>query len=102
MKQRHPVAQAVRQLRIALGESQQQFAYRTKTAIRTIARYETTDPPGGKRLMDFETLAREKGLADLADIFRKARENELEPTHRAPFPRKLAFRNEESCGSQRA
>jgi len=32
----------------ALGESQQAFAYRMKTAIRTVARYETSTPPKGK------------------------------------------------------
>src|ERR1051326_1775861 len=35
------ITEAVRKLRKAIGESQQEFAYRMKTAIRTIARYET-------------------------------------------------------------
>ena len=35
------VSKAVRELRQTLHESQQAFAYRMQTAVRTIARYET-------------------------------------------------------------
>jgi transcriptional regulator with XRE-family HTH domain len=67
-----PVADAVRQLRTALGESQQAFAYRMKTAIRTIARYETVRPPKGKALADFFRVASETGNEELAILFRNA------------------------------
>lgn len=67
-----PVSEAVRSLRVALGESQQAFAYRMKTAIRTIARYETTRPPKGKALSEFYGVANENGNQDLAAVFRNA------------------------------
>jgi DNA-binding transcriptional regulator YiaG len=41
------VTKAVRELRQTLHESQQSFAYRMQTAVRTIARYETVRPPRG-------------------------------------------------------
>jgi transcriptional regulator with XRE-family HTH domain len=71
-RQVDPVAEAVRQLRTALGESQQAFAYRMKTAIRTIARYETVRPPKGKALADFFRVASETGNEELAILFRNA------------------------------
>jgi len=46
-KTKDPLCETVRKLRTALGESQQAFAYRMKTAIRTVARYETSAPPKG-------------------------------------------------------
>ena len=66
------VSVAVRALRTALGESQQAFAYRMKTAIRTIARYETARPPKGLILIAFLNVAVAAGEHDLAKIFRKA------------------------------
>jgi DNA-binding transcriptional regulator YiaG len=49
---------AVRELRRVLGESQQAFAYRVKTAIRTIERWETVRPRKGRMLAGpFETAA---------------------------------------------
>lgn len=71
-QQTNPVSEAVRSLRVALGESQQAFAYRMKTAIRTIARYETTRPPKGKALSEFYRVATENGNQDLAAVFRNA------------------------------
>ena len=71
------VSQAVRDLRHAYEESQQAFAYRTKAAIRTIARYETVRPPRGGELGLFLELAIAKGRADLAEIFGKAMADEL-------------------------
>ena len=62
---------AVRALRVALGESQQAFAYRMKTAIRTIARYETNRPPKGLMLAAFLNVAVTAGESELAGIFRK-------------------------------
>jgi transcriptional regulator with XRE-family HTH domain len=71
------VSDAVRKLRKELGESQQQFAYRMKTAIRTVARYETVRPPKGKVLRQLEVLAIENNLHHLADVFRGALNQEL-------------------------
>lgn len=71
-KQKDPVSEAVRELRVALGESQQTFAYRMKTAIRTIARYETIRPPKGKALSEFFRLATETGNQELATVFSDA------------------------------
>lgn len=72
-----PVAEAVRGLRTALGESQQAFAYRMKTAVRTIARYETVRPPKGKALAELMQVAMETGNDELANIFRKALTEEI-------------------------
>jgi hypothetical protein len=74
---KNAVSQAVRDLRHAYEESQQAFAYRTKAAIRTIARYETVRPPRGGELGHFLELAIAKGRADLAEIFGKAMADEL-------------------------
>ena len=71
-QQTSPVSEAVRMLRLAYGESQQAFAYRMKTAIRTIARYETIRPPKGKALSEFFRVAVEIGNQDLATVFRNA------------------------------
>jgi hypothetical protein len=78
-QQKDPVSQAVRDLRTALGESQQAFAYRTKTAIRTIARYETVRPPKGKALAEFQKLAAETGHQKLATVFSEAYMEEMGP-----------------------
>lgn len=67
-----PLSEAVRKLRIELGESQQAFAYRMKTAIRTIARYETIRPPKGHALSEFYRVASETGHDELAAMFRNA------------------------------
>src|SRR5271157_330230 len=66
------VSEAVRELRVALGESQQAFAYRMKTAIRTIARYETIRPPKGKALSEFLRVATETGNQELSKVFSDA------------------------------
>ena len=71
------VTAAVRALRQSLGESQQQLAFRMKTAIRTIARYETTRPPKGKVLAHFKQIAAENGREDLAEVFAQALAEEL-------------------------
>ena len=71
------VCLAFRQLREALGETQQSLAYRLNTAIRTIARWETTQPPSGKTLVQLEALARKAGKAEIADVFREALRKEL-------------------------
>jgi len=60
-KTKAPLCDAVRKLRTALGESQQAFAYRMKTAIRTIARYEASTPPKGKALAELFWVAADTG-----------------------------------------
>jgi transcriptional regulator with XRE-family HTH domain len=74
-----PESEAVRELRISLGESQQAFAYRMKTAIRTIARYETVRPPKGTALADLYRVATETGHPKLANVFANALQAELGP-----------------------
>jgi len=72
-----PLSEAVRKLRLALGESQQAFAYRMKTAIRTIARYETTTPPKGKALAELFWVATDTGNTELANVFRSSLVGEI-------------------------
>jgi transcriptional regulator with XRE-family HTH domain len=74
---RHPVSQALRDLRTGLGISQQELASRTKKAIRTIARWEVEQPPHGKALLMLAELAQANKLNEIANIFRQALENEL-------------------------
>jgi transcriptional regulator with XRE-family HTH domain len=62
---------AIRSLRSGLNESQQAFAYRMKTAIRTISRYETVQPPKGKALLQLADVARAAGRGDLTEIFHR-------------------------------
>ena len=76
-KTKNPLCDAVRKLRIALGESQQAFAYRMKTAIRTVARYETTTPPKGKALAERFWVAADTGNTELANVFRGALVGEI-------------------------
>src|SRR5690349_5539275 len=74
---RSPISEALRALRRTLGESQQQFANRNKSAVTTIARYETSSPPTGNALAHFTRIANEAGRPDLATIFDTALANEL-------------------------
>ena len=76
-KTKDPLCDAVRNLRTALGESQQAFAYRMKTAIRTIARYETSTAPKGKALAELFWVAADTGNAELANVFRGALVGEI-------------------------
>ena len=76
-KTKDPLCDAVRKLRTALGESQQAFAYRMKTAIRTIARYEASTPPKGKALAELFWVAADTRNAELANVFRGALVGEI-------------------------
>lgn len=73
------LSEAVRELREKLGESQQAFAYRMQTAVRTIARYETTRPPKGAALADLSRVADETGHPKLANLFRDSLVGDLGP-----------------------
>jgi len=72
------VSDAVRELRVSLGESQQVFAYRIKSAIRSVARWESVRPPKGKTLALLERIARENGQPQLAKRFQDALVQELQ------------------------
>lgn len=48
-----------------------------KTAVRTIARYETVRPPKGKALSDLMQVAMETGNEELGNIFRNAFTGEI-------------------------
>jgi DNA-binding CsgD family transcriptional regulator/DNA-binding transcriptional regulator YiaG len=76
-KREEIVARTVKSLRLALGDTQQSFAHRTGLSISTAVRYETSKPPRGKALVQMEQLARENGIAVLADIFNAALSLEL-------------------------
>ena len=83
-RSKNPISEVLVQLRQALGENQQQFANRTKTAITTIARYETSRPPKGKALAQFARLANEARRPDLAARFDQALAADLGEVSRSP------------------
>ena len=72
---------AVRQLRKALGETQEQFAHRLGTAVRTIARYEGERPPTGLVLEQLKQLADAYNLPEVASVFQEAITRELGQDH---------------------
>ncbi len=72
------VGAAVRDLRTALGESQEQFAARLGTAVRTISRYEAPQPPKGGTLLRLLQIAREHHVDSAAATFAAALREELE------------------------
>jgi transcriptional regulator with XRE-family HTH domain len=72
------VSDAVRELRVSLGESQQAFAYRMKSAIRSVARWESVRPPKAKTLAQLERIASENGQPQLAKRFQEALVQELQ------------------------
>jgi transcriptional regulator with XRE-family HTH domain len=74
---RDKVATAVRQLRAALGDTQQSFAHRLKASIRTIAHYESDRPPRGRALAELAKIATAHGHQAQAEIFRHALAEEL-------------------------
>lgn len=77
-KERNPVSEALRSLRVVgLNESQQEFAQRLNIAIRTVARYESGQPPHGKALGKLARLALDLGFNDQAAVFRVALENDM-------------------------
>jgi transcriptional regulator with XRE-family HTH domain len=69
------ITTAVRKLRLALGDTQQQFAQRMKMAISSVVRYELSRPPRGKALAQFALLAQQNDLHDLARVFAYAAGN---------------------------
>jgi len=67
----------VRKLRIALGDTQPQFAGRLGLALPTVVRYEHSRRPRGKALALLEQIAAANGLEEFASFFRKALNDEL-------------------------
>jgi len=86
-KKRHVASQAVIDLRKALALTQQAFAVKLKSAITTVARWETTHPPHGQTLIrlaeeaqkarkasrgqDGERTPETQKLIDLMDTFKR-------------------------------
>jgi transcriptional regulator with XRE-family HTH domain len=68
---RHAASKAVIALRKALGMTQQELAVKVlKTAITTVARWETSHPPHGDALLKLADIAGRKGLFDIQYRFR--------------------------------
>ncbi len=70
-------AEAIKQLRTHLCESQQQFSNRLGVAVRTVARYEAAKPPSGHVLLRLAQIANESGREDLRHTFLEAEEIEV-------------------------
>jgi len=66
------INEAVRKLRLALGDTQQQFAQRLGLAISSVVRYELTSEPGPAVLVQLANLAAENNLPDVAGPLNKA------------------------------
>ena len=60
------LSQAIRDLRATLRVTQQEFAYRVPTAIRTVARWENNQPPRGQALVRLAQMAEAQGLDEIA------------------------------------
>jgi hypothetical protein len=66
-KARDAASEALIELRSAMGKSQASFAVEVmKTAVKTVARWETNGPPRGNTLLRLESIAREHHLYELA------------------------------------
>ena len=74
---KHPLLNTVRELRVALGDTQQSFAQRLKLAISTVVRWELSRPPTGKALAILARAADDAGHHDLAGVFLAALAQEL-------------------------
>lgn len=75
---RSEVSEGIRNLRIAIGDTQQQFANRLDLAMSTVVRYESSREPRGTELARFWRLAMEQRLPEYAEVFAKAMGEELE------------------------
>jgi hypothetical protein len=70
-KTRDDASQALIDLRTKMGKTQAAFAVEVlKTAVTTIARYETSHRPPGDVLIRLSDIAREHGFHELASKFR--------------------------------
>ena len=75
------LSKAVRDLRTAMGLTQQEFANRVQTAIRTITRWEHNQPPHGRALVQLAQIAEARELKPIAAKFVQALECELASPH---------------------
>ena len=89
------LSQSVKKLREALGQTQQQFAQTARTAITTIARYETGRAPHGRSLVRLAEIASENNLLDVAEIFRNALLKELGSWDTSGFGLSLEPKNDD-------
>jgi transcriptional regulator with XRE-family HTH domain len=71
-KELDSLSASVRELREALGMTQQGFATRLGIAMRTIARWENNQPPRGQALVQLAQVAQARGLQYVADRFVQA------------------------------
>ena len=71
------INEAVRKLRLALGDTQQQFAQRLGLAISSVVRYELTSEPGPAVLVQLANLAAERDLPEVAEPLNRALLNDL-------------------------
>jgi transcriptional regulator with XRE-family HTH domain len=71
------VQEAVRELRVATGNSQQSFAQALGLSMRAIANYEKDRTPNSPALYRLAKLARQVGRPDLAQVFSSALSEEL-------------------------
>ena len=74
-KKRTALSEAVKRLRLALGDTQQLFAVRTGLSVVSVARYETNSEPSQHVLGQFARLAKNHRMGDLALVF----EGQLDP-----------------------
>jgi transcriptional regulator with XRE-family HTH domain len=78
-KQRDAASQTLIDLRTKLGKSQASFAVEVmKTAVTTVARWETNGPPRGEVLIRLRDIAREHRLYELASRFELIYRQEME------------------------
>jgi transcriptional regulator with XRE-family HTH domain len=66
------LTEAVKALRLALGDTQQEFATRLGIAISSAVRYESTRPPHGKMLGQLYRLALKNQHFAVASMFHQA------------------------------
>ena len=71
------VQDALRELRHEMGLSQESFARKLGTTLRTVSRFERETPPRGKRLVELAVLATEADRLDLRLVFLEALTRQL-------------------------
>jgi transcriptional regulator with XRE-family HTH domain len=81
---RKNVTAALRDLRSAMGLSQEAFAHRLGKTVRTVARYESSGPIGWDALLELAAVAEHEALPNSATLLRSAAE-ELMKRHFAEY-----------------
>lgn len=77
-KRLKPTSQdAIRLMRTKLGKSQEQLARELDLSVRTVARYESDNPPTGGSLLPLISYAEGHGVEEAAAILRGAYLNEM-------------------------